>query len=60
MIRRMVYALWPDEQTNKWYIHNPEYVLDNVLWDFETQIDQIISVRRPGLVIVNEKRELGE
>ena len=40
-------------------------VLENkthkLLWDFEIQIDHLISPRRPGLVIINnKKRELVE
>ena len=41
-------------------MHNPESVLKNemhkVLWDFEIQIDHLISARRPDLVIVNKNR----
>ena len=51
-------------QTNKWYIHNPESVLQNethkLLWDFEIQTDHLISTSRPDLVIINKKRELAE
>ena len=42
-------------------MHNPETVLENethkVLWDFEIQTDQLISARRPDLVIVNKKQK---
>ena len=35
--------------TNKWYMHNPESVLENgthkLLWDFEIQTDRLMSVR---------------
>ena len=45
--------------TYKWYMHNPEPVLENethkILWDFKVQTNQLISVRRPDLVIVNKK-----
>ena len=40
---------------------NPESILKNethkILWDFEIQMDQLISARRQDLVIVNKKRE---
>ena len=45
---------------NKWYIHNPEFVLENetlkILWDFEIQTDHLNSARRPDLDIVNKKK----
>ena len=45
-------------------MHNPKAILENethnLLWDFEIQIDHLISARRPDLVIVNEKREPAE
>ena len=46
-------------------MHNPESVLENetqkILWDFEIQSDNLISARRPNLVIVyNKKREPAE
>ena len=35
------------DHTNKWYMHNPESVLKNetlkILWDFEIQIDHLVS-----------------
>ena len=47
------------DNTNKWYMPNPEYVLENkmhkVLRDFEIQIDHLILARWPDLVIVNKK-----
>ena len=49
------------DDTNKWYMHNPESVLENemrkVLWDFEIETDHLILARRPDLVIINTKRE---
>ena len=46
---------------NKWYMHNPESVLENethkLLWDFEIQTDHLILARQPDLVIVNKKKE---
>ena len=42
-------------------MHNPESVLENethiILWDFEIQIDHLISARRPDLVIVKKKKK---
>ena len=43
-------------QTNKWYIHKPEYVRENemhlILWDHQ------ILVRRPHLAVINKKDNL--
>ena len=47
------------DHTNKWYIHNSESVLENETrkprWDFEIQMDYLISARRPNLIIINKK-----
>ena len=47
--------------TNKWYMHNLAPVLENdthkLLWDFNIQTDHLIPVRRPGLIIINQKKE---
>ena len=47
------------DHMNKWYMHNPESVLENemhkILRDFEIQTDHLISTRGPDLVIVNKK-----
>ena len=47
------------DHTNKWYMHNSEFVLENgtqkLLKDFEAQKDQLISARRPDLIIINKK-----
>ena len=47
--------------TNKWYVHNPESVLENetpkLLWDFEIQTDHLILPRRPDLIIVNNNNK---
>ena len=44
----------------KWYMHNPESVLEKkmhkILWDFDKQTDHLISVRWLELVIVNKKK----
>ena len=48
------------DHTNKWYVHNPESVLENemhkLLWDFDIQMNHRISSRRPDLVIINKKQ----
>ena len=42
-------------------MHNPAPVLENdthkVLWDFNTQTDHLIPARRPGLIIINNKKK---
>ena len=47
------------DHTNRWYVHNPEAVLENdnhkLLWDFGIQTDLLISVRRSDLIIINKK-----
>ena len=46
---------------NKWYMHNPESMIENethkILWDFEIQMDHLISIRWPDQVIINKKKE---
>ena len=48
------------DHTNKWYMHNPESVLENetlkICVGFEIRMDHLISARRPNLVIVDEKK----
>ena len=43
--------------TNKWYMHNPESILENemhkLLWDFEIETDHLISSRQSDLLILN-------
>ena len=44
--------------TNKWYMHLPEYVLENEthkLWDFNIQKDHLISTRQPDVIIIKNK-----
>ena len=46
-------------------MHNSAPVLENDthkhLWDFDVQTDHLISARRPGLIIINnKKRELAK
>ena len=47
--------------TIKWYMYNPESVLENemhkIFWDFEIQTDPLVSARQPDLVIVNKKKK---
>ena len=42
-------------------MYNPASVIDNdthkLLWDFDIQTDNLISARRPGLIIVNKKKK---
>ena len=44
------------EHTNKWYMHNPASIRENemhkFLWNFEIQMNHLISDRRPDLVII--------
>ena len=46
------------DHTNKSYIYNPEFVLENdthkLLWDFDVHTDHLISARRPDLIIINK------
>ena len=48
------------DYTSKWYVHNAESVLENdthkLHWDFDIQTDHLISARRPGLMIINNKK----
>ena len=45
-------------------MHNPALVLENdahkLLWDFDIQTDNLISARRPDLIIINEKGEFAK
>ena len=49
------------DDTKKWYIHNPESVLENathkVLCDFEIQTDHQILAERPNQEIVKKKKK---
>ena len=48
------------DHMNKWYMHDPASVLKNdthkILWDFDIQMDHLISARRPDLIIINKKK----
>ena len=46
------------DHTNKWYMHNPAAVRENkFLWEFDIETDHLISVRRPDLIIIYNKKE---
>ena len=49
------------DHADKWYMHNPAPVLENDthkhLWDFDIQMDHLISTRRPDLIIINKKKK---
>ena len=48
------------DNSNKWCMHNPAPVLENathkLIRDFNIQTDHLISARRPGLIIINNKK----
>ena len=50
------------DQANKWYMHNPEPVLENethtILRDFVIQTCHLILAKRPDLWIVNKKQSV--
>ena len=52
------------DHANKWYMHNPESVLENkthkAFCNFEIQTDHLILARRPDLVIIYNKRKKRE
>ena len=52
------------DHTNKCYMHNPAPVLENntrkLLWDFDIEMDHLISARRADLIINKKKRELAK
>ena len=49
------------DHTNKWYMHNPAPVLENVkhklLWDLNIQTDHLIPARRSDLIIIKKKKK---
>ena len=58
VIRWELYKKLKSEHTNKWYMHNPEFVSGEwhkLLWSFEIQTDHFILARRPDLIIINKK-----
>ena len=48
------------DHTEKCYLHNLTSVLENdtykLLWDFDVQVDHLISARRPYIIIINKKK----
>ena len=50
------------DHTNKWYIHNPESVLESeiqtILWNFEIRTDKLIPDRRLDQVLIIKKKNL--
>ena len=49
------------DHTNKCYMHNSESVQENetqkILWDFEIQMDYLISAGQPNRVIIKKKKK---
>ena len=49
------------DYTNKWYVQNPAAVRENdkhkLPWDFDIHTDHLISVRRPGIIIIINKKK---
>ena len=49
------------DHANKWYMLNPEPVLQNdthkLLWEFDMQTDHQISGRKPNLIIICKKKK---
>ena len=43
-------------------MHSPAPALENIthklLWDFDVQMDNLISTRRPDLIIINSKKRI--
>ena len=48
------------DHMNKWYMHNPESILENVTHklhrDFEIHTDHLTSARRPDLIIIYKQK----
>ena len=49
------------DHVNKWHMHNPAPVLENdthkLLWNFDIQMDHLISARRLDLIIINNNKK---
>ena len=62
MIYRILCQKFKFDNWYKWYIHNPESVLENemhkLLWDLEIQMNHLVSAWWPDPMIVNKKRDL--
>ena len=61
MIHSELYKKLKLDHTAKWYMHKPESVLENethkILRDVEIQTDHLIPTKRPGLTLINKKKE---
>ena len=44
------------DHTNKWYMHIPASVSQELPWDFNIQTDHLIPARRPDLIKINKKK----
>ena len=46
------------EKSEKWYLHNPQTVNENVnhklIWDMNMQCDNVVVERRPDIIILNK------
>ena len=62
MIQSEVFKRFKFDHTTKWYIQKPESVLKNkkhkILSNFEIKMDLSIPAKRPGLALINKKKEL--
>ena len=60
VIHRELFKKLKFDHMNKWYMHNPESILENeinkLLWDFEIETDHQISARQPDLIIINKNK----
>ena len=49
------------EKLEKWYLHNPQTVTENVnhklIWNINMQYENVIVERKPDIVIVNKMEE---
>ena len=61
MIHWKMWKKFKFDHANKWHMHNPAAVLENdthkYLYDVDIQTDHLTSARRPGLIIINKKKE---
>ena len=51
-----------NDHTNKWYIHKPAFFLEKdirkILWDFDIQMDHLITARRTDIIIIKKKNRI--
>ncbi len=49
------------DHATKWYMHNPEPVLEHdthkLLWDFDIRTDHLLLAKRQDLIIINQKKK---